>query len=260
LTFISIDFNQGEGIWTENNLKTVTTTRNEAIRFSLIAAPNNSSDIFQDLKVDGSLQISILAGLMELKGLAEYLTKTTKTNFRESSVHVRCHCHTLLNEFPKGQLEDGQISYLQLARAGGNGTATHVISQIQYGAEAIFTLTTSLEEADDVNEAKSRLRDYAGNLVKILSGSADADGSVAENNCDKELNLRCHFESDFQLTDNFKCPTTYEEAKTFDRNFTQVLYNSIPKDNSTGNEPLGVPQFVSLYPLALLKDGQSAPV
>ena len=194
---------------------------------------------------------------MELKGLAEYLTKTTKENFRECSVHVRCHYHTAFKEFPKGQLEDGQISYLQLARAGGNGTATHVISQIQYGAEAIFTLTTSLEEADDVNEANSRLQVYAGNLLKILSGSADADGSVAENNCDSELNIQCHFESDFQLPDNVKCPTTYEEAITFARNFPQVLYHSIPKDNSTGNEPLGVPQFVSLYPLALLEDGHS---
>ena len=194
---------------------------------------------------------------MELKGLAEYLTKTTKTNFRECSVHVRCHYHTAFKEFPKGQLEDG----LRLVISNLHGPVATVRQLTSSPRSSTvpkpFLLTTSLEEADDVNKANSRLQVYAGNLLKILSGSADADGSVAENNCDSELNIQCHFESDFQLPDNVKCPTTYEEAITFARNFPQVLYHSIPKDNSTGNEPLGVPQFVSLYPLALLEDGHS---
>jgi hypothetical protein len=38
-------FNQGEGIWSENNLKTATTTRNEGISLPLMA-PNNLSEIF----------------------------------------------------------------------------------------------------------------------------------------------------------------------------------------------------------------------
>ncbi len=87
-------FNQGEGIWTENDLKTATTTRNEGISFSLIA-PNNLNEIFQDLNVDDSPEISIQAGMIEFTGLAEYLTRK-ESNFRESSVHVRCHFHTAL--------------------------------------------------------------------------------------------------------------------------------------------------------------------
>jgi hypothetical protein len=47
-------------------------------------------------------------------------------------------------------------------------------------AEAIFILTTSLEEADDKSEANIRLKVYARNLLKVLSESADAEESVAE--------------------------------------------------------------------------------
>ena len=222
------------------------------------------SDKFRDLDINGSLQISVLAGMMELNGLAGYLTKK-KTHFRESSVHVRCHCHTALKEFTKGQLEDSQISYLQLAQqAGGNDnatTATHVISQIQYGAEATFSLTQRLEEDDDdEHQVNNRLNFCAGNLLKILSGNADIDARITEINDANEVDIRCHFESDFQLPKDVEYPTTYVEAIEFARNFTQILFDSISKDPSYDNQALGVPRFVWLYPLALLKDGKSAPL
>jgi hypothetical protein len=45
-------------------------------------------------------------------------------------------------------------------------------------AEAIFILTTSLEEADDKSEANIRLKVYARNLLKVLSESADAEEAL----------------------------------------------------------------------------------
>jgi ankyrin repeat protein len=73
------------------------------------------------------------------------------------------------------------------------------------------------------------------------------------------MNIQCHYEADFQLSKDVKAPTTYREAIEFARNFPQILYHSIRKDTLAGNEPLGVPVIVWLYPLTL-EDGTSVPV
>ncbi len=89
-------------------------------------------------------------------------------------------------------------------------------------------------------------------MLKIRSGSADADGSIAEIKGGKELNIQCHFENDLQLPKDVKAPTNYREAMEFAKNFTQVLSDSIFKDKR--NQPVGLPCVIWLHLLELIKD------
>jgi hypothetical protein len=119
-----------------------------------------------------------------------------------------------------------------------------IVIKIQHDVDATFNFTKHLEE-------KISLNICAENLLKILSGSADADGSISEIKSGNELNIQCHFESDLLLPCNVKAPTTYREAMEFAKNFTQILSDSISKD--TRNQPVGVPCVVWLHPLVQSK-------
>jgi hypothetical protein len=63
-------------------------------------------------------------------------------------------------------------SFKRQENDGSNGTATHIVTKIQYGADATFNFTKKLEETISLNICGE-------NLLKILYGSADADGSIA---------------------------------------------------------------------------------
>ncbi|KAI9559909.1 hypothetical protein GHT06_013916 [Daphnia sinensis] len=222
-------------VCSEDALGAFKTTCNESVDYSLIPS-DKLSEKLNDVGVKGLLQISILADPMENQGSLQYLKKN-KNEFHESTVHVRCHYRTATKEFTSGQLDEAKIRYLLVAPT----TATHVITKIQYGAEATFTLTKRLDETDDEHEANSLLKACAKNLIDILRGNEEC--------VPDSTNVECRLEGDFLLPKTF---TTYEETKQFAKNFTHVLSNSI---KVVGNEPpLGTPCIAWLYPLASMHE------
>ncbi|XP_032793651.2 LOW QUALITY PROTEIN: uncharacterized protein LOC116930355 [Daphnia magna] len=226
-------------VCSEDALGAFKTSCNESVDYSLIPS-DKLSEKLDDVGVKGLLQISILAERIELQGSLQYLKKK-RSEFHESSVHVRCHYRTATKEFTSGQLDEAKIRYLQVAPTGS--TATHVITKIQYGAEATFTLTKGLDETEDEHEANSLLKACAKNLIAILRGRADDEECL---DSITGTNVECRLEGDFLLPITF---ATYEEAKTFAKNFARVLSNAI-KDAGVGNEPpLGTPCTAWLYPL-----------
>lgn len=238
----------GNSLWSDAELKTGNTTRNESAIYSLIA-PGQLSDKFLELNVNGSLQINILTGVVVPKGSTDYLTKKKQT-FHESSVHVRCYCNTALKQVPTRLLEDDEFCYSDMAKIGKNGTATHVVTQIQHGSESTFTLTKRYKDVKDEQDAADQLAVYGGHLLEVLRGKTmTTNGNKSD--------VECLFQSDFQLPKNVKSPTTYEEAIKFAGKFTQISSDSMAKD--VGNEPLGAPCIVWLYPLVLLPASDGAP-
>lgn len=175
-----------------------------------------------------------------------------KRNFliRQSNVYVRCKYRTAFKKFTTDQLEAVLTDNNDYHRSFA--PATHIVSKIQYGSDTTFTLTKNLKKTENEVEETSRLIICARNLLKILSGSEDADGSTSKTDGGNEMDIPCFFESDLQLSTNVKIPYTYREAIEFARNFTQTLSDSISKDPSSGNtKPLGVPITVWLHPLEL---------
>jgi ankyrin repeat protein len=165
---------------------------------------------------------------------------------------------TAVKSLTMEQLDESKIRYPEIAKNGKIGKATHVVTQIQYGAEATFTFTKRFESDDEEEKASGELKINVGKLLKLLKVDAEVGGSVGEKNNDSASNIDCQFEGDFKLPDNVKGPTTFEEALEFAKIFVKVSSDSLAKDIADGN-PLGVPCTVWLFPLALMQDAEGAP-
>jgi hypothetical protein len=234
----------------------VKTVRNHSTKFSLIAS-DKLTEKFEKLDVSGSLQISILGGNIELKGSANYLNKK-RTNTRQSSIHIKLQYNSAIKELTMDQLDDSNLNYPNLQRSGRIGSATHVVTQIQYGAEGTLTFAKTLNETDDEQEVSGQMQLGAEKIIKCLEGNGNVKVDSENVSKGKENNIECHFQGDFKFPPNIQIPTTYEEAIEFANKFIQLSTESVAKDTD-GNQPLGVPISVSLYPLVLMKDGQNAP-
>ncbi len=233
------------------------TTRNDNTKFSIIAS-DKLTEKFEKLDLNGSLQISILGGNIELpEGLANYLNKK-RTNTRQSSIHVKFQYKTAIKELTMDQLDDSNLNYPHLQTSGRIGSATHVVTQIQYGAEATFTFTKTLCETEDEQEVNGQLKLGAEQFLKCLKGNVKVGGYLEDIFKGKEKNIECHFQGDFQFPPHIQIPTTYEEAIEFAKKFIQLSAESVAKDTD-GNQPLGVPLSVSLYQLKWMKDAKKAP-
>ncbi len=233
------------------------TERKDKTEFSIIAS-DKLTEKFDKLNLSGSLQISILGGNIELsEGSANYLKKK-RTNTRQSSIHIKFQYKTAIKELTMDQLHDSNLNYPHLQKSGRIGSATHVVTQIQYGAEATFTFTKTLSETEDEQEVNGQLKLGAEQFLKCLQGNVKSGGELEDIFKGKENNIECHFRGDFQLHPNIQTPTTYEEAIEFAKKFIQLATESVAKDTD-GNQPLGIPISVSLYPLVLMKDALNAP-
>ena len=133
-----------------------------------IIASDKLTEKFEKLKVNGSLQISILGGNIELaEGLANYLNKK-RTNTRQSSIHVKFQYNTAIKKLTMDQLDESNLNYPHLQTSGWIGSATHVVTQIQYGAEATFTFTKTFNETEDEQEVNGQLKLSAEKFLKCL--------------------------------------------------------------------------------------------
>ncbi|XP_046654404.1 stonustoxin subunit alpha-like [Daphnia pulicaria] len=233
-----------------NDLKNVQSTVINHTDFSIIAS-DKFADKFQELKFNGSLQVSILCGQIELGGSANYLSQKKSTS-RESSVHL-----TLKRRTAVKKLVENNMAYRDDVQTTGKiGSATHIVTQIEYGAEATFTFTKKLSETENQQEVNGQLKLGAEKIQKCLAGNANVGGSWADTNQENEDNIECHFQGNFELPNDVESPTTYKEAIEFAKKFLQLSSDRVAKDDADGNKSLGVPVIVWLYPL---KDAQEAP-
>ncbi|EFX67155.1 hypothetical protein DAPPUDRAFT_331294 [Daphnia pulex] len=209
------DIIPGLHFWNEIDMKNVTTSRNPHTEFSLQTS-DKLKEKFDELKTNISLQISIRSDNYKLDGSAEDLEK--KKNNRPS-VKATLLLHTAVKELTMGQLEECNLRYPLIKTTGRIANATHVVTQIQYGATATFTFTKP-------------------------------DGETEEN--EQQVNWR------FQTPDDVTPPTTYEGAIEFAEKIFRCASDWMERNPLDNNQPLGVPITVSLYPLVLLKNAKDA--
>jgi ankyrin repeat protein len=235
----------------------VKTSRNDNTKFSIIAS-DKLTDKFEKLDLSGSLQISILGGKIKVlaEGSADYLNKK-RSNKRQSSIHVTFQYKTAIKTLTMDQLDDSNLNHPNLQTSGRIGSATHVVTQIQYGAEATLTFTKTITETEDEQEVNGQLKLSAETFIKCLKGNANVRGDLEDTSRERENHIECHFQGDFKFPPHIPIPTTYEEAIEFAKKFIQLSTESVAKD-ADGIQPLGVPIFVWLYPLVLMKDAQNA--
>ncbi|XP_071793629.1 LOW QUALITY PROTEIN: uncharacterized protein [Asterias amurensis] len=205
-------------------------------QFSIIVS-DGVEDKASALNVEAELKASFLGGLVVVQGSAKYLNDT-KTSEHQSRLTLHYEATTRFEQLTMKHLGRHNVQH---ADVFDQGTATHVVTGILYGAKAFFVF-----DRDCTIEEK--LKDVQGNLhvlvKKIPLLEIKGSGSVKLSSEEKkeQTNIRCTFYGDFALGAN---PSNVEEAIE--------VYKQLPTMLGKNGEN-AVPMRVWLYPLAKLDD------
>ncbi|XP_072048943.1 uncharacterized protein [Amphiura filiformis] len=202
--------NQGDTLFgTELQDKAIKTTDlgNTSIEFVL---EDNLTEKFNKLGVEAELQVSLLAGMVELKGSGSYLGEQ-RHSARAQSISLLYKSRTVnqkvMIRHHKEVIDMGILS----PREGKVVKATHVVYAIDWGAVCTVTCTYENKEDEDVTDVKGAL---SAELEK-LKGKIDFEGSASAKYDDKDKEIHKKF--------TFKChadvsapgedlPVTFEGA------------------------------------------------
>ncbi|XP_053197423.1 stonustoxin subunit beta-like [Scomber japonicus] len=184
-----------------------TETPNPSSEFQITASDSIESKSFL-LDIDASLKVSFLSGLIEVGGSAKYLNdqkksknqsrvtlqyKTT-TNFKQLSLTKLA----ILDEQQKGVIE--------------KSSATHMVTGILYGANALFVFDSEKLDASSVQKIQGSMEAVIKKIPEV-----DIEGKVDINLTEEEKALTnkfsCKFFGDLILKSN---PATFADAvKTY---------------------------------------------
>ncbi|XP_067412255.1 stonustoxin subunit alpha-like [Emydura macquarii macquarii] len=200
-----------------------------------IIASDSTEDKASALNVTASLKASFLSGLVEVNGSAEYLSDT-KTSKHQARVSLQYSTTTQFKQLTMSHLGRHNVSYPEVFE---QGTATHVVTAVLYGAQAFFVFDQDVDSSENIQKIQGKLQVI---IKKIPQVSIEGEGALKMDDQEKAQaeKLSCKFYGDFALENN---PATYQEA--------MKIYSTLPKLLGDKGEK-AVPVRVWLYPLTKL--------
>ncbi|XP_032903584.1 uncharacterized protein LOC116990152 [Amblyraja radiata] len=184
------------------------------------------------LDVSASLKASFLGGLVEVKGSAKYL-RDTKESKQQARVTLQYKATTRFEQLTMSHLGRQNITYPSVF---DEGSATHVITAVLYGAQAFFVF-------DQMASSTEKIQDIQGNMeatikcLPMIAIQGEASLEMTEEHKSHTEKFSCTFYGDFSLKNN---PTTFKDAIN--------IYATLPNLLGSDGEH-SVPITVWLYPL-----------
>ncbi|XP_032624843.1 stonustoxin subunit alpha-like [Chelonoidis abingdonii] len=200
-----------------------------------IIASDTTDDKTSSLNVTASLKASFLSGLVEVSGSAKYLSDN-KTSKHQARVSLQYSTTTQFKQLTMNHLGHHHISYPDVF---DQGTATHVVTAVLYGAQAYFVFDQEVTSSENVQDIQGKLQVI---IKKIPLVSIEGEGALKMDETEKAQaeKLNCKFHGDFALENN---PTNFQDA--------MKIYSTLPKLLGDSGEK-AVPVRVWLYPLTKL--------
>ncbi|XP_055486956.1 uncharacterized protein LOC129694263 [Leucoraja erinacea] len=184
------------------------------------------------LNVSESLKASILGGLVEVKGSAKYLSDT-KESEQQARVTLQYKATTRFEQLTMSHLGRQNITYPSVF---DEGSATHVITAVLYGAQAFFVFDQMASSSENIQDIQGNMEVMIKRLPKIaIEGEASLE--MTEEQSSQAEKFSCTFYGDFSLKNN---PTTYRDAIN--------IFATLPHLLGPGGEH-SVPVTVWLYAL-----------
>ncbi|CAM4537262.1 unnamed protein product [Caretta caretta] len=214
--------------------KDVNTKPQPKTEFEIIAS-DTIEDKASALDVTASLKASFLGGLVEVSGSAKYLNDTKKSK-QQARVTLQYSATTKFEQLTMNHLGTENVSYPAVF---DQGTATHVVTAVLYGAQAFFVFDREVSSSENVREIEGKLQIA---IKKIPMFSIEGEGAVKMDEKEKlnAAKFNCKFHGDFALERN---PTNFQDA--------MQIYSTLPKLLGDSGEK-AVPVRVWLYPLTKL--------
>ena len=225
----------GVTLWGPDTLGTAKHAMMEGSDFEIITEDSFNQKTLH-LDVSAGLKLSVLGGLVKAGGSGKFLYDRT-TSKNQARVSLR---YKSTSRFE--QLNMSQLGKFEYPRVFEDDIATHVVTAVQYGADAVFVFDRQVDSTEKFYQVHGKLEAMISVLPSIdlqVGGSADL-GLQKKGNEGKEK-IHCKFYGDFILPKN---PTTYQDAVR--------VYQELPKLLGGAGYPNSVPKKVWLYPLSKL--------
>ncbi|XP_073697155.1 uncharacterized protein [Garra rufa] len=197
-----------------------------------VTASDSIEDKSHLMNIDVYLQLSLLSGLINVRGAAKYLSDTKKS-FKQQRLTLHYHSTTKFEELTMNHLASGNIAHYEVF---DNDTATHVVTGVLYGANACFVFDREVASDEDKSTVEGEVK-AAFDKLKGISVGAQIDLSLNDKQKTAVQKFSCTFYGDFQLQSN---PASFEDALN--------VFADLPKLLGE-NKELAVPLRVWLYPL-----------
>uniref|UniRef100_K7EZZ6 Uncharacterized protein n=1 Tax=Pelodiscus sinensis TaxID=13735 RepID=K7EZZ6_PELSI len=188
------------------------------------------------LNLSASLKASVLGGLVDVDGSASFFNDTKKSK-NQARVALCYSVTTSYKELTMSHLGSYNISYPDVFE---QGTATHVVTAVLYGAQAFFVFEQEVSSSESVREVEGTMKQIVEKIPKTLGVAEESAVEMKNKNLETTENFRCKFYGDFALENN---PVTYRDA--------MEVYSTFPKLLGDSGEK-AVPVRVWLYPLSKL--------
>ncbi|XP_078251936.1 uncharacterized protein LOC144591790, partial [Rhinoraja longicauda] len=184
------------------------------------------------LNVSGSLKASLLGGLVEVKGSAKYLSDT-KESKQQARVTLQYKTTTRFEQLTMNHLGRQNITYPGVF---DEGSATHVITAVVYGAQAFFVFDQMASSAENTQDIQGNMEAMV-KFLPLIAIQGKASVKMTKEQKSHSEKFSCTFYGDFSLKNN---PTTFKDAIN--------IYATLPTLLGPGGEH-SVPITVWLYPL-----------
>ncbi|KAG8127243.1 hypothetical protein E2320_014171 [Naja naja] len=223
----------GVTLWDYSSLQKDLTTKPQPKTATVIITSDSIDDKASALNISGSLKASVLGGLIDVRGSAEYLQDTKKSK-QQARVTIQYKTTTRYEQLTLSHLAIQNVSHPAVFE---QGTATHVVTSILYGAQAFFVFDREVSSMETVKDIQGNLH---VTIKKMISVTGGADMKLNEKEKENAFKFNCKFHGDFSLEKN---PVTFQGA--------MKVYETLPKLLGEHGEK-AVPVRVWLYPLTKL--------
>ncbi|KAL2084277.1 hypothetical protein ACEWY4_019795 [Coilia grayii] len=196
------------------------------------SASESLSEKMSLLDVSASLKASFFCGLVEVGGSAKFLNQKTSST-HQCSVTLKYHVTTEFRELIMSELETPKPEDIDKT------DATHIVSQVTYGAHALMEFQESASEETRKRDIQQKLSTMV-HMIPVIGINGDGSLNMNEDDKTKVQNFRCHFFGDFQTK---TLPMTFQEAVAVCKELPYLLGEKGEK---------AVPVTVWLYPLSKL--------
>ncbi|CAK6981343.1 stonustoxin subunit alpha-like [Scomber scombrus] len=222
----------GLTLWDRDDLLKDIGERRQFYNDFAIIASDSAEDKSSALNVDASLKASFMSGLVEVEGSAKYL-KNQKTSKNKARVALMYEVTTKFQELSMNHLGRGNVKHPD---AFEKGVATHVVTAVLYGAQAIFVFERDVSKDEDHQDIQGKLKLTIKKIPKLsIEGEGNLQMEDHETKSTEEFS--CKYHGDFFLDTN---PSTFQDAIQ--------IYQSLPQRLGANRENV-VPLKVWLLPL-----------
>jgi GTPase SAR1 family protein len=193
---------------------------------------------FEDLGVTSELGASILAGIVAVRGSGHYLTEKRISN---DTLHATIN-HKITTFYEKLNLTSVSLKMCLSVTAISGDEATHVVTEIEYGAQSLITAQCLLPDDKGRGQREAQFRTDVEAFKLHLQASSYGDGSsLSGARSQLPINIAAYGD---MLSDNGILMRDFGEASQF--------VGLVANDTKGRNDGKGRPTVYTLVPVAML--------